>query len=76
MNFKPGYMYKLVVWVHSVTDGDDVYRLPFGIRKISWNATNLLVNDRIVYLRGFGRHEDSDIRGKGMYVCVITADAM
>jgi len=74
MDPKPGYMYTLVIWVHSVTDGDDVYRLPFGIRKISWNATNLLVNGRIVYLRGFGRHEDSDIRGKGLDLPLVARD--
>ena len=26
-------MYTLVIWVHSVTDGDDVYRLEKGIKE-------------------------------------------
>ena len=38
ISIKPGYMYTLVIWVHSVTDGDDVYRLEgelrnFGVSK-------------------------------------------
>jgi len=41
---------------------DDVYRLPVGIRKVEWNNISLTINGRQMYIRGFGRHEDSEVR--------------
>lgn len=52
----------------------DVYRQPFGIRTLSWTNTSVLINDRPLYLHGFGRHEDSDIRGKGVDLPTIIRD--
>jgi beta-glucuronidase len=40
---------------------EDIYRLPVGIRTVEWNNTSVLINGRAIYLRGFGRHEDSDV---------------
>lgn len=40
---------------------DDVYRIPVGIRTIKWTNTSFLINNKPAYLRGFGRHEDSDV---------------
>ena len=67
-----GYMYNMVIWIHSLTLGSDVYHQPFGIRKIEWNTTHLLVNQKPFYFKGFGKHEDSDIRGKGVDLPLIT----
>ncbi|KAJ9578315.1 hypothetical protein L9F63_005460 [Diploptera punctata] len=61
----PGYRYTLEIHLNYGT-GEDIYRLPVGIRKISWNSTTLLINSEPMYLRGFGKHEDSNIRGKGL----------
>ena len=72
MHTKPAYMYTLIVWIHSMTLGVDVYKQTFGIRKIQWNATNLMINNQPFYFRGFGKHEDSDIRGKGVDLPLIT----
>ena len=74
MDPNPGYMYTMVAWVHSATFGSDVYRLPFGIREITWNAENLYINKNPFYFRGFGRHEDSNIRGKGLDLPLVTRD--
>lgn len=52
----------------------DVYRQPFGIRTIEWDEKSLLINGNEVYLMGFGRHEDSDIRGKGVDLPLIARD--
>jgi beta-glucuronidase len=41
--------------------GKDVYRLPIGIRKITWNSTTFFINNRPTYIRGFGKHEDSNV---------------
>jgi hypothetical protein len=40
---------------------EDIYRLPVGIRTVEWNNTSVMINGRAIYLRGFGRHEDSDV---------------
>lgn len=40
---------------------EDIYRVPVGIRTVEWNNTSILINGRPIYLRGFGRHEDSDV---------------
>uniref|UniRef100_A0A0K8SMX2 Beta-glucuronidase n=1 Tax=Lygus hesperus TaxID=30085 RepID=A0A0K8SMX2_LYGHE len=77
MNPNPGYLYTLEARITTIQSGveiQDVYRLPFGIRTITWNNTTLLINNKPVYMRGFGRHEDSDIRGKGLDLALITKD--
>lgn len=43
------------------SDLDDTYRLPVGIRTLSWDNTTFQINNRNVYMRGFGKHEDSDV---------------
>lgn len=52
----------------------DVYRLPIGIRTVSWTNTSLLINGKPVYLRGFGRHEDAILRGRGFDLVTMTRD--
>lgn len=39
----------------------DVYRLPVGIRKITWTSTQMYINNKPIYIRGVGKHEDSDV---------------
>lgn len=52
----------------------DSYSHPFGIRQIAWDSTSVTINGRPIYIRGFGRHEDSDIRGKGLDLPLIIRD--
>ncbi|XP_047099076.1 beta-glucuronidase-like [Schistocerca piceifrons] len=75
MHPRPGYLYTLQVRLTSSEWGtEDVYRLPVGIRRLAWDNSSLLINDRPVYLRGFGRHEDADIRGKGLDLATVAKD--
>lgn len=77
MNPNPGYLYTLEVRLATGQwglDVEDVYRLPVGIRTIHWTNSSVLINGKPIYLRGFGRHEDSDIRGKGLDMALITKD--
>ena len=70
-----GYMYTMDISVQNMQSRnyeEDAIQVPFGIRTIGWNATNLLVNGRPFYFRGFGKHEDSDIRGKGLDLPLIS----
>ncbi|XP_015182643.1 PREDICTED: beta-glucuronidase-like [Polistes dominula] len=75
MDSSPGYLYTLEVRL-SIQNGvsSDVYRLPIGIRTVSWTNTSLLINGKSVYLRGFGRHEDSILRGRGFDLVTMTRD--
>lgn len=61
--WQPGsaYLYMLDIYF-----GQDHYTLPFGIRTIQLKEKQLLINGKPFYLKGFGKHEDSDIRGKGL----------
>lgn len=43
----------------------DVYRLPLGLRTVRVEKNQFLLNEEPFYFTGFGRHEDSDLRGKG-----------
>ncbi|MDR1010651.1 MAG: beta-glucuronidase [Opitutaceae bacterium] len=43
----------------------DCYRLPLGLRTVRVDGDRFLLNERPFYFRGFGRHEDADLRGKG-----------
>ncbi|XP_063226156.1 beta-glucuronidase-like [Bacillus rossius redtenbacheri] len=72
MHSDPAYLYQLQV---NVSEREtDVYHLPVGIRTVSWNSTTFFINGKPLYLRGFGRHEDSDIRGKGVDFPLILRD--
>ncbi|KAF4524550.1 hypothetical protein B566_EDAN002825 [Ephemera danica] len=52
----------------------DVYRMPVGVRSLSYNSTSLLINERPIYIRGVGRHEDADVRGKGFDRAILARD--
>ena len=65
--WQPGaaYLYDLRV---ELVDGDEVldrYSLPVGIRTIRVEGHQFLINDEPFYFRGFGMHEDHEVRGKG-----------
>lgn len=63
MHSDPGYLYSLEVRLSSPAEPNvDVYRMKFGFRTIKWSATQMLINEKPIYFRGFGRHEDSDVR--------------
>ena len=60
-----GYLYDLQV---ELVDGDalvDVYPLPVGIRTVRVEGTQFLINGEPFYFRGFGKHEDLNVHGRG-----------
>lgn len=68
------YLYNLVV---KITDGGEIideYEQEIGIRTIEVKDTSILLNGKPVYLRGFGKHEDSDIVGRGFNIGVMKRD--
>ncbi|SBS70017.1 beta-glucuronidase [uncultured Microbacterium sp.] len=60
-----GYLYDLDVEAH--VDGVlvDAYRLPVGVRTVEVRGLEFLINGEPFYFTGFGKHEDTPVRGKG-----------
>ena len=52
----------------------DCYRLPVGIRTVQATPDSLLLNGKPVYLKGFGRHEDFYVNGRGLNLPLIVKD--
>jgi beta-glucuronidase len=61
-----GYLYDLTVQLRD-HGGElvDTYTLPVGIRTVRVDGTRFLINGVPFYFRGFGKHEDAAVRGKG-----------
>ncbi|MEJ2007640.1 MAG: glycoside hydrolase family 2 TIM barrel-domain containing protein, partial [Acidobacteriota bacterium] len=53
----------------------DSYRLDIGIRTVEVRGQQLLLNGKPIFLKGFGRHEDFAISGRGLNVPVVVRDA-
>ncbi len=66
---KKGYLYTLRVETES-----DCYEERFGIRKVTYDEKGLYLNDKRVYLKGFGKHEDFYLSGKGNNSAVNVRD--
>ena len=52
----------------------DEYSLPVGIRTIKVRGNKLLLNGKPVFLKGFGKHEDFPVLGKGLSYPLIVKD--
>ncbi len=68
------YLYKLTV---TLGDGDQItdrYILEVGIRTVEVRGTQLLLNGKPIYLKGFGRHEDFFASGRGLNQPLIVKD--
>lgn len=52
----------------------DEYSLPFGIREIKIENNRLMLNGKEIYLKGFGKHEDFSVIGKGLFLPLIVKD--
>ncbi|KAK1143559.1 hypothetical protein N8T08_006365, partial [Aspergillus melleus] len=68
--WQPGaaYLYQFVVSIIDASNEDaviDTYTIPVGVRTIKIQGRQFLINDKPFYFTGFGRHEDTAVRGKG-----------
>ncbi len=65
--WEPGnaYLYNFEVNIFNNNKLCDKYSLPFGVRTVKIEGDKFLINNKPFYFKGFGKHEDSDIRGKG-----------
>ena len=60
-----GYLYDLEVSLHDEDRLIDSYVLPVGVRTVEIRGQQFLINGEPFYFRGFGKHEDAAVRGKG-----------
>lgn len=60
-----------------IQDGDaiiDEYTQPIGIRTFEVVGDEFLLNGKPVYLKGFGKHEEGDITGRGLNLGLLKRD--
>nr|XP_019941675.1 PREDICTED: beta-glucuronidase [Paralichthys olivaceus] len=77
MHESPGYLYSLEIRLMATDERstyEDVYSLPVGIRTVNVTSTQFLINNKPFYFHGVNKHEDSDIRGKGLDWPLIVKD--
>ncbi|KAL4914496.1 glycosyl hydrolases family 2, TIM barrel domain-containing protein [Aspergillus aurantiobrunneus] len=67
--WQPGaaYLYQFTVSITNPSSSTavDTYTLPVGVRTIQVRNRQILINNEPFYFTGFGKHEDTAIRGKG-----------
>lgn len=68
------YLYTLTLLLSKDGQTVDRYDAPLGIRTVEVRGDRILLNGRPVYLKGFGKHEDSDILGRGFSYAVAKRD--
>ena len=68
------YLYTLKI---ELLDGNtliDEYRQSFGIRKVEVKNRRFYINNKAFYFKGFGKHEDSYVNGRGLNEAVNLMD--
>jgi len=67
--WQPGnaYLYQVTATLRRVTDDSllDTYSIACGVRTVEVKGPQFLINNAPFYFTGFGKHEDTPIRGKG-----------
>lgn len=62
------------LYTAKVKYGTDEYNQPFGIRSVSVDGTQFLINGKPFYFKGPGKHEDSPVAGRGLNECFNIKD--
>lgn len=68
------YLYNFVITIVDNGKIIDEYKDKIGIRTVEVKGNRILINGSNVYLKGFGKHEDSDINGRGTSLNVVKRD--
>ena len=68
------FLYKVTVTISDAKSVLDTYSLETGVRTISTNDKQILLNGKPVFLKGFGKHEDFPIIGRGVSNPIIIKD--
>lgn len=68
------FLYELTVSIGNERATIDQYELPVGVRTISTTDKQILLNGKPVFFKGFGKHEDFPIFGRGLALPVLVKD--
>lgn len=68
------YLYTIRIQIKQGDHVIDEYEDQIGIRTVAIEGTKILINGTPVYLKGFGKHEDSDVSGRGFNLCMMKRD--
>ncbi|MDE6723088.1 MAG: beta-glucuronidase, partial [Eubacterium sp.] len=61
--WQPGNAY---LYTAKITFYEDCYYQKFGVREVEVKDNQFLINGKSFYFKGFGKHEDSEIHGRGI----------
>ena len=73
-DIKNPYLYGIEFNLLSEGQEIDSYEDKIGIRTIEVKGTDILLNGKPIYLKGFGKHEDFDIIGRGFNYGIAKRD--
>ncbi|MCM1135813.1 MAG: beta-glucuronidase [Clostridium sp.] len=68
------YLYSIII---TISDGEkliDKYSEKIGIRTVKVEGTRILLNGEQIYLKGYGKHEDFEVIGRGFNWGVVKRD--
>jgi len=68
------HLYRLHMALYENDRMIDEYHQDFGVREILINGDQLLLNGNPVFLRGFGKHEDFAVLGRGLSYPLVAKD--
>ncbi len=68
------YLYELKLQLKVNGSLTDEYKTHVGIREIKITGNKLLINNKVTYLKGFGKHEDFSTIGKGLFLPLVVRD--
>ncbi len=73
-NVRNAYLYTFHIKIKNGDTVIDEYSEKIGIRTVKIDGTEILINNKPVYLKGFGKHEDSPLYGRGYNPAAIKRD--
>ena len=68
------YLYTITIKVSKDGEVLDEYKDRIGIRTVRIEGEKILLNEKPVYLKGYGKHEDFDVIGRGFSYPVAKRD--
>ena len=68
------YLYKLKVDLIKDNTLIDTYTEEFGVRTVEVKGGKFLINNKPFYFKGFGKHEDSHVNGRGFNEAINIKD--
>jgi beta-glucuronidase len=68
------FLYDLIIQLKNGDEIIDEYSLKVGVREVRIEGVKLLLNNKPVFLKGFGKHEDFPVIGKSLNLSLIIKD--